>query len=275
MSTKIHRVVFMISDGTGITVQSFGKSLLTQFSNLDASIQRYSYIDSVEKAEALVQTINQCYSTTLVNPLILMTLVDPAISAVIKQAHGCCFDLFNVFIEQLEAELGQTASDTMGRAYALADNKTYDQRIAAINYALASDDGLNPVSYAQADVLLIGVSRCGKTPTCLYMALSFGVFAANYPFAEDNFNHTSLPKILRQYKDKLFGLTIDPIRLQHIRTERRPNTIYSSLEQCRREVADVEAMYQQEKIPFINSTHYSIEEIATKILSITKIHRRI
>jgi len=201
--------------------------------------------------------------------------VNPAISAVIKQASGCFFDLFDTFTQQLETELGQTASDTIGRAYAVADNKTYDQRIAAINYALAYDDGLKPSGYDQADILLIGVSRCGKTPTCLYMALSFGVFAANYPFAEERLDNTSLPPNLRAYKDKLFGLTIDPIRLQHIRTERRPNTNYASLEKCRREVADVEAMYQQENIPFINSTRYSIEEIATKIMSITKIPRRI
>ncbi len=275
MPTQINRVVFMISDGTGITVQSFVKSLLTQFSNLNASIQRLSYIDTVEKAQVAVQTINQCYAEHQVKPLVFITLVNPTISAVIQTASGCFFDLFNVFIQQLETELGQTASDTIGRAHAVADNQTYDQRIAAINYALTYDDGLKPSGYDQADVILVGVSRCGKTPTCLYMALSFGVFAANYPFAEDNMAHTSLPPFLRAYKDKLFGLTIDPVRLQHIRDHRRPNTSYAGLEQCRREVSDVEAMYHHENIPFINSTRYSIEEIATKIMSISKIQRRI
>ena len=275
MPKKVNRVVFMISDGTGITVQSFVRSLLTQFSNLNTSIQRLSYIDTLDKAQVAVQTINQCYQETLVKPLVFITLVDPAISTVIQTASGCFFDLFNVFIKQLEQELGQTASDTIGRAYAVADNQKYDQRIDSINYALTYDDGLKPSGYDHADIILVGVSRCGKTPTCLYMALSFGIFAANYPFAENHLANTSLPQILRAHKNKLFGLTIDPVRLQHIRTERRPNTSYASIEQCRREVYDVEGMYLQENIPFINSTRYSIEEIATKIMSITKTHRRI
>lgn len=184
------------------------------------------------------------------------------------------FDLFDTFLSPLEEELGIKASDTIGRAHA-ADSAGYDDRIDAVNYALAYDDGVKIVGYDQADIILVGVSRCGKTPSCLYMALQFSVFAANYPLTLDELSQNQLPKILEPYRAKLFALTIDPVRLQTIRSERRPNTPYSSYEQCRREVKEAEHLFEREKIPVLDSTHFSIEEIATKILSITKIKRRI
>lgn len=269
------RFVFMISDGTGITVQSLSKSLLTQFDNLEFETVMLPYIDTLDKANAVVLQINDCYTQTQTPPLVFITLVNPEISAILHQAQGCFFDLFNNFIKQLEHALGQKASDTIGRAHGLADSKAYEQRIEAVHYALAYDDGIKPSGYDKADIILIGVSRCGKTPSCLYMALSFGIFAANYPFVEENLEGMHLPDTLKPYKQKLFGLTIDAERLQHIRTERCPNTRYASLEQCRREISEVETMYQKERIPYINSTRYSIEEITTKIMSIAKLERRL
>jgi regulator of PEP synthase PpsR (kinase-PPPase family) len=269
------RTVFMISDGTGITVESLGNSLLTQFETIQFEKQTIPYLDSLEKADALVQQINQDYTTTGLKPLVFMTLVNPEISQKITESHARVFDLFSTFLAPLEDELGTQASDTIGRAHGQPDSKTYDLRIEAINYALTYDDGVKLRGYDQADIILIGVSRCGKTPSCLYMALQFGILAANYPFTDDDLSNGRLPESLRPYKNKLFGLTIDPLRLKDIRTERRPNTQYSAAEQCRIEVAEVEGMYQKERIPYINSTRYSIEEIATKIMAIAGIARRI
>lgn len=269
------RYVLMISDGTGLTVESLGNSLLTQFEGIEFDKQIFPYIDTLEKAHALLTKINYAFETTGQKSIVFMTLVNPDICALIKQSNACVFDLFNTFLEPLESELGTKSSDTIGRAHGLPDNTIYDQRIEAVNYALTYDDGLKISGYEQADIILIGVSRSGKTPSCLYMALQFGVFAANYPFTEDDLSDFQLPKTLKPYKHKLFGLTIDPKRLQNIRTERCPNSRYASTEQCRREISEVEAMYQFENIPFINSTHFSIEEITTKIMAITKIKRRI
>lgn len=269
------RSVFMISDGTGITVESLGNSLLSQFEGIEFEKQTIPYIDTMEKADVVIKQINQYYAETGVKPLAFMTLVNPEISTLISQTNACVFDLFSTFLAPLEQELGTKSSDTVGRAHGVADSKSYDHRIEAINYALAYDDGAKLRGYEKADIILIGVSRCGKTPSCLYMALQFGVLAANYPLTEDDASFFHLPDGLRPYKDKLFGLTIDCERLQHIRTARRPNTQYSAVEQCRIEVAEVEAMYKKENIPFINSTRYSIEEIATKVMAITGIQRRI
>lgn len=268
------RYVFMISDGTGITAENLGNSLITQFENIEFEKLTIPYIDTVAKAEAAVARIDSSYEETGIKPLIFMTLINPDIAQAIKQSKAKVFDLFNTFLGPLEHELQAKSSYTVGRTHGVANPQSYTQRIEAVDYALAHDDGIKTRGYEKADIILIGVSRCGKTPSCLYMALHFGVLAANYPFAEDDLTSFRLPESLRPYKNKLFGLTIDAERLQHIRTERRPNSQYASMEQCRREVAEVETMYQRENIPYINSTRYSIEEIATKILSTAGIKRK-
>ena len=269
------RFVFMISDGTGITVESLSNSLLSQFENITFEKLTLPYIDTLEKAHVVVEQMNRCYTETGSKPLGFMTLVNPEISRLIAQSHACVFDLFNTFLAPLEKELGVKSSDAIGRAHGVPNTESYDHRIEAINYTLAYDDGVKLRGYDKADIILVGVSRCGKTPSCLYMALQFGILAANYPFTDDDLLGFRLPQVLKPYKNKLVGLTIDPERLQHIRNERRPNTRYSSTEQCRLEVMEVEAMYKKENIPFINSTRYSIEEIATKVMAIAGIQRRI
>lgn len=269
------RFVYIISDGTGITAESLAHSLMTQFENIEFEQQTIPYLDSMEKAEAFMARITACFEESGVKPLVFMTLVNPHINAFIKQADACVFDLFSTFLAPLEQELQTKSSYTVGRTHGVADVETYNHRIEAVNYTLAHDDGVKPKDYDKADIILIGVSRCGKTPSCLYMALQFGILAANYPFTDDDLSDFRLPEGLRPYKNKLFGLTIDAQRLQHIRTERRPNTQYASPEQCRLEVAEVEAMYQQEHIPYLNSTRFSIEEIATKIMTAAGLKRRL
>jgi regulator of PEP synthase PpsR (kinase-PPPase family) len=272
----LKRDAFMISDGTGLTVESLGNSLMTQFENINFEKRTIPYVDTPEKAHAVIQELDACREASGgVQPIVFITLVNPAISAIIKEAQACVLDLFSTFVNPLEQALGIKSSYTVGRTHSAANTASYDQRIEAINFALAHDDGIKTKGYAEADIILIGVSRCGKTPSCLYMALQFGILAANYPFTDDDLSEFTLPESLKPYQHKLFGLTIDPQRLQHIRTERRPNSQYASSEQCRLEVSEVEGMYRREKIPFLNSTRYSIEEIVTKIMASAHIKRKI
>jgi hypothetical protein len=265
----------MISDGTGITAENLGNSLITQFESIQFAKLTIPYIDTVEKAEAAVKRINTSYEQTGIKPLIFMTLINPEIAKTINKAEGHVFDLFNAFLGPLEKELNAKSSYTVGRTHGVANLQTYSNRIEAVDFAMAHDDGIKVRGYDKADIILIGVSRCGKTPSCLYMALHFGVLAANYPFTDDDLCAFVLPDVLKPYKSKLFGLTIDPERLQDIRTERRPNSRYASAEQCRLEVSEVEAMYKKENIPYLNSTRFSIEEIATKVLAISGVIRKI
>lgn len=268
------RHVYMISDGTGITAEALGNSLISQFAGIPFEKSTIPYVDSHEKAAEIVTQINLCAQTRGVKPLVFLTIVNPSISAVVKEAQACVFDLFSAFLGSLEKELHEKSSYTPNLSHSVANDKSYGLRIEAVDYALNHDDGIKTRGYDKADIILIGVSRCGKTPSCLYMALQYGILAANYPFTEEDLAGFHLPDCLRPYKHKLFGLTIEAHRLTQIRSERRPNSRYASDEQCRLEVNEVEEMYKIEKIPYLNSTKYSVEEIATKILATSGIKRK-
>ena len=200
-------------------------------------------------------------------PIVFITLVDPEILAILKSDNrGLVLDLFNTFIEPLEAEFRMTSNHRVGRFVDVSKSQEYTDRIEAINFSLAHDDGQSSKNLAQADVILVGVSRSGKTPTSLYLAMQHGIKAANYPLIPEDFDRGQIPASLAPYKSKCFGLTIDADRLSSIRNERRPNSRYASLENCREEVRAAEAMMRREGIDWLSSTHKSIEEIAATIL---------
>jgi regulator of PEP synthase PpsR (kinase-PPPase family) len=258
--------VFFISDGTGITAETFGNSILNQFPIKPRHVRR-PFIDSTDKAHQVVREINHTAQVENRKPIVFVTLVNPEILAVVKErSHGLVMDMFNTFIEPLEAEFGITSNHRIGRFSDVSDSQEYTDRIEAINFALAHDDGQSTKSLVEADVILVGVSRSGKTPTSLYLAMQHGIKAANYPLIPEDFERGRLPASLASFKAKCFGLTIDPDRLARIRNERRPNSKYASIENCRWEVREGESMMRKEGIAWLSSTHKSIEEIATTIL---------
>lgn len=269
------RLVFFVSDGTGITAETMGHSLLTQFDDLEFEQIAIPYVNTLSKAQEVIQRINQSYTDTQQKPLIFATLINPEIRKLFANCHGLLLDFFNAFIEPLEKELKTQSSHHIGRSHGMQNFDSYNARIAAVNFALNNDDGANTHNYPKAELILIGVSRCGKTPTCLYLALQFCVRAANYPFTQDDLHDLRLPLYLQQQRKKLFGLTIDPRRLQSIRNERRPNSHYASLEQCRIELKAIEELFQKENIPFLDTTTRSIEEISTMILAAKGLKRHL
>lgn len=270
-----HRHVFFVSDGTAITVEALGHSLLTQFENMDFTPKTIPYVNTPEKIQDAVNLINICYEKTQKKPLIFASFVNADMRANIKKCQGCVFDFFETFLIPMEQELGVDSTHTMGKSHSIINSASYDLRIDAVNYTLSHDDGIQIQHYTEADLILVGVSRSGKTPTSLYLALQFGLKVANYPFVEEILENMALPSILRPFKHKIFGLTINPERLVQIRSERRPNTLYSSIEQCRIEIQEVVNMFKKEQIAFLNTTFCSIEEISTRILAISGIERKI
>jgi len=270
------RKVYFVSDGTGITAESFGKTLTAQFNHVEFDNVTLPYIDTQEKAQYVVDDINKSARIDGVRPLLFSTIVEKSIIKIMSNANAFTIDIFQSFMPSMEDELQQNAMHKVGQKRSIStDNNQYTQRIDAVHYALDNDDGASVNHYDKADLIIIGVSRCGKTPTCLYMGLQFGIRAANYPLTEDDIDLTKIPTPLRDYKHKLFGLTINSVHLSAIRNERRPKTRYASLNQCRMEVNDVEFMFDKEKIPYINSTNYSVEEISTRIIAQTGIERRL
>jgi [pyruvate, water dikinase]-phosphate phosphotransferase / [pyruvate, water dikinase] kinase len=269
------RTVYFVSDGTGITAQMLGHSLLTQFEGVDFNQVTLPFVDSPEKAEECLARIEQEAERGNGQPVVFSTLVNQDVRAVLRRANALFLDFFETFIDPLEAGLGVKSSHTIGRSHSAMDKKEYQQRMEAINFAMAHDDGASHRELAQADVILIGVSRSGKTPTSLYLAMQFGVKAANYPLIPEDFERAKLPEALRSQKAKLYGLTIAPQRLHEIRKERRPDSRYAALDNCRYEVDEAEKLMRREGIHSINSTSKSIEEIATTILRELRIARQV
>ena len=269
------RTIFFISDHTGVTAETLGHSLLTQFDKQDFRQVTVPFIDTDDKARETVQRINEAARLTSMRPIIFSTMLEDSRREIIKRANGMHLDIFNVFLEPLEKEFGEKGSQTGGRAHGMSDFNSYMKRIDATNFALANDDGGITQNYETADVILIGVSRSGKTPTCLYLALQYGIYAANFPLTDLECESGKLSNILVKYKKKLLGLTITAKRLQQIRKERRPLGRYSSMQQVRFELRESEKIFKRYGISCIDTTEFSIEEIASKILEDTGVERRV
>ena len=260
------RTVFFISDGTGITAETFGHAILAQF-EMKAKHIRLPFIDSVDKAHQAVRQINHTAELEGKKPIVFTTLLNMEVLKVIQtDCKGMLLDMFGTFVNPLEAELNIKSNHRIGRFSDASKSEEYQNRIEAINFSLAHDDGQSNRDLEQSDVILVGVSRSGKTPTSLYLAMQYGLKASNYPLIPDDFERKQLPPALIPHRNKIFGLTINPERLAEIRHERRPHSKYASLTNCRHEVAEAEAMMRRSGIRWLSTTTKSIEEIATTIL---------
>ena len=272
MSENQRCAIFYVSDGTAITAETVGRSLITQFTGIDFIEKRLPFINDVETARAAAEIIKNTPSDY--QHLVINTVVDLELRKIIHSAGGLKLDPFNRLLRRIENNLGLKRDPGVGRAHGMSDSTSYNDRIEATNYALSHDDGVN-LNLSQADLILLGVSRSGKTPTCLYLALHYGLKAANYPITDEDLERMRLPDDVMANKDKLFGLTIDPFRLSQIRSERRPNSRYAELRKCQREVSDAELIYQRNQIPFLNTTPTSIEEISGKIMIALDLNKRL
>ena len=270
--TLVSRPVFYVSDGTGITAETVGNSLLTQFNGFNFITERMSFVDDQGQAEQACERIRLADERYGVQPIVISSCMDQALTEILRRSGGMVLDVLAPFIAPLEQTLDSPHQRKIGRAHGIVDFERYHRRIDAMNFALSHDDGV-ALSYVDADVILVAVSRAGKTPTCIYLALHYGIRAANYPLTDEDLEHDRLPPRLRPYRNKLFGLTIDPDKLSHVREQRRPGSRYAKLETCKSEVAAAETLFRMERIPHLSTTHTSIEEISSKVMSSLGIHR--
>jgi regulator of PEP synthase PpsR (kinase-PPPase family) len=268
------RTVFFVSDQTGVTAETLGHSLMTQFEGLEFRPVTLPFVSSLDKAQEAVRRINRAGAEEGLRPIVFSTLVQDDLREVVVTANALFLDLFSTFVGPLERELDTRSTHRAGRAHGMSDLAAYTTRINATNFALANDDGSGG-DYALADVVLVGVSRVGKTPTCLYLALQYGVFAANYPLTEDDLEVARLPARLEPFRAKLYALTIKPERLQQIRSERRPQSRYASQQQVQYELRTAEGLFARYALPWLDTTECSIEEIASRILNTSGIERRL
>lgn len=269
----MRRTVFYVSDGTAITSETIGHSLLTQFQGVEFVTHRMPFVRTLAKAEAAATRIKSTYARTGERPIVINTIMDSALSECIAGSGALMLDVFAPFLEPLEVELGRKRAPLVGQAHGVVDSEQYEARIHAMNYALSHDDGM-ALSYDDADVIIVGVSRVGKTPTSVYMALHFGIMAANYPLTPEDLERQELPEIIRRFNKRLFGLTIDAGRLAQIREQRRPRSRYASMEQCRWELRQATLLLRAAGVPQLNTTHVSVEEISSKIIDKLRLERK-
>ena len=272
--SAVHRHVFFVSDSTGITVETLGNALLSQFDHVHFITTTIPFVSDEAQAVAVVDRIDAAERENRGRPLVFSTFADAGLREIITRSNALVLDMFQVFIGTLEQELHVGSSHALGRFHAVTGKTNYDDRIGAVDFALSHDDGVGTRSYADAEVILVGVSRSGKTPTCVYLAMQFGIRTANYPLTDEVLSCSTLPSPLLDNRARLFGLTIDPGRLQKIRSERRPGTAYSSPARCRSEVREAEALFERYGIPNLDTSAASVEEIASRVLLRTGLRRR-
>lgn len=269
------RHAFFVSDGTGLTAEALGLSLLSQFQHIEFEKVTIPFVDSIDKAREAVARIDKVVADGEARPIVFDTIVDRDVRTVLLGANAFTVDIFSAFLKPLEDELRTHSSYSVGKSHSVSDRQAYKTRIDAVHFALDNDDGARTRQYDHADIILIGVSRSGKTPTSLYLALQYGLMAANYPLTEDDFDGEALPKVLKPHKGKLFGLLVDAERLVAIRSERMPGSRYATAAQCDMEVRAAELIYKREGIPHLNVTELSIEEIASRIIQMTGVRKKI
>ena len=270
MPQTIKRTAFVVSDRTGLTAEAMAHSLLSQFPSIDFQIETFTFVDTVEKASKLVQRCLSIRAQHGVAPMVFLTLVNDELRAQFSTADIGVFDLFQTFIGPMEERLGVKSSHTIGKSHGVSDEKAYTSRIAAVHFALQTDDGMDTDFYRKADLIIVGVSRCGKTPASLYLSLHYGLYVSNYPLTDKDLDSKYLPEALKVHKDKVFGLTIDPYRLLQIREQRYQGSSYSDAATCQREIAQAESMFRSESIQYLNTTRMSVEEIGAMIVNRTK-----
>jgi regulator of PEP synthase PpsR (kinase-PPPase family) len=267
------RPVFFVSDHTGITAEVVGQSLLSRFEGERFRYVTRPFVDTPEKADRVVAEIAANGGSSR-RPIAFLTITDPEVARRLTGAPALALDILNPHLAALQAEFGEPPATAVGRYHRIVDPGSYQTRMDAVDFALATDDGLGTHNYERADIILVGVSRAGKTPTCLFLGMQYGIRASNYPLAEDDFEAQALPRALAPHRDKLFGLTIEPRRLQQIRQLRRPGSGYASLEQCEYEVRQSERLFGLLGITVLNTTTSSIEEIAATVMQQANLKRR-
>lgn len=264
-SSQPMRSVYIVSDGTGLTAEALARSVLSQF-ELPFQKIRLPFIDTPEKTQEVTDRIQRNKSHNEDRPIVFSTLVKPELLSILHKADALHIDVMQPFISQLISELGTQSKQEIGLSHQMTGTDEYEDRMEAIHFTIAHDDGQSHTNLEAADIILLGVSRVGKTPTSLYLAIQYGLKVANYPLIPEDFERGHLPPVLNQFKGKLFGLSINPVRLSQIRNSRRPGSNYASLDNCRYEVSAAENMMEKEGITFLSSTNKSIEEISSTII---------
>ena len=259
--------VFFLSDSTGISAETMGNALLIQFPEMHFERRLIPFIVTAAEARRVVAVLDAAADGP-VTPIAFTTAATDEIRHILHTTRCPMIDFFELHMSRVEEVFGVTAKRHVAKLHGVGDIQRYNSRMAAIEYSIEHDDGQSIRALDRADVVLVAPSRCGKTPTTMYLALQHGLFVANYPLVEEDLDAAELPRPVRALRERCIGILADAKRLSEVRQARRPNSRYASIEQCRYELRQAEAMYHTNRIPVINSTTRSVEEMSTLIIQI-------
>ncbi|NHC23638.1 kinase/pyrophosphorylase [Nocardioides sp. IC4_145] len=261
--------VFFLSDSTGISAETMGNALLLQFPDLQFERTLIPFIHTIEDARRVVALLDEAAAGP-VPPLVFTTAASDEVRAELARTTAPIIDFFDLHMNRVETILGRRGQRQAARLHGVNDVKAYNTRMAAVEFTIEHDDGQSLRALEKADVILLAPSRCGKTPTSMYLALQHGLFVANYPLVDEDLEAEDLPEVVRPYLDRCFGLTTTVERLSRVRNERRPGSRYASPEQCRWELRRADALLAAHRLPVIDSSAKSVEEISALILQTLK-----
>jgi regulator of PEP synthase PpsR (kinase-PPPase family) len=264
-STPAPTPAFFLAGGTGISAETLGNMMLQRFPTVAFLRRKIPFIMSVDRAREVVAELDAAM-TDSVTPLVFSTVSDEDVRAELQKTRCAFIDLFGSHLATVEHVLHVNAAGHVGALHGVGDLGRYEARMRAVEFAMEHDDGQSMRNLAKADLILIAPSRCGKTPTSIYLALQHGIKVANYPLVEEDFESSDLPRPVRSYAAKCYGLSSTPARLSQVRGERRPGSRYASLAQCSYELRRAESMYRAHRVPVVNSSAMSVEEIAAIIM---------
>lgn len=269
-AAPVLRAAYFVSDSTGVTAETLGNALLANFPGIRFIKHTIPFVATESEARTVAASIASDAAAGR-EPLLFITVKQAFLRAILAESKATVIDLLAGHLTELEQALGVTASEQLGNYHGLGDTDRYFARMRAVEYAIEHDDGQSYRALDQADVVIIAPSRCGKTPTTMYLALQHGLRVANYPLTEDDLPSEGLPRPIAKYASRCFGLTTTPLRLSQVRHERRPSLQYSSLEQCTIELRRAEDLYRRNRIPFLNSATKSVEEMSAVIMQTMKL----
>jgi regulator of PEP synthase PpsR (kinase-PPPase family) len=257
--------VYFVAESTGISAEAMGNALLVQFPGVRFERHRIPFITSIGDARKAVATLDAAMAGPRI-PIVFATIADDTIRGVLATSRAPIIDFVDSHLGQLEDLLGMPGQHLAIRVHGVGDQQRYERRMQAVDYAIKHDDGEDIRDYSDADVILLAPSRCGKTPTTMYLALQHSLFVANYPLVPEDLESAELPGPVRHLRDRCFGIVTTPARLSQVRNERRPNSTYASLEQCQWELRRAELLFRANRIPTVNSSAKSVEEMSVVIL---------
>ena len=255
--------IYYVSDSTGILSTNLGQSLLCQFPEIHFHEEQFPFIRSVKEARATLKYILKNSGGR--SPIIFSTIMLPEVLKVFDTPEVELFDMYVAFLDRLERSLEVQPLRLPG-FYRHTDNVSISKRVEAIHYTLEHDDGTKIDELDDADVILVGVSRSGKTPASVYLATQMGLKAANFPLTIEFLTQYSLPEAIKRNIKRTVGLTTSPEMLRKVREKRYAASNYAKLVTCLEELDQAKNIFLKNKIPVVNTEGKSIEETATQIM---------